>query len=189
MGETSFFDTYILYTYNEEKKRKYEKSEDINHLNRFWRNFKLMVLNIYLYISIDEIVGNNYFYKKRSSEKGRKITFLKKLFTKKKWYVKKNKNRIQLAKMMMMWERETRNSSKKEVSEKGRQMLYIFFCGLKKTWFRIYVKEDSKNKIKIKKNKFNERKCIFCRRGIWTKKVDNVCYLMIQNKIFFFILW
>lgn len=60
-----------------------------------------MVLNIYLYISIDEIVGNNYFYTKRSSEKERKITFLKKLFTK-KVVCKKNKNRIQLAKMMMM---------------------------------------------------------------------------------------
>jgi len=85
-----------------------------------------MVLNIYINISID--VGNNYFYTERSSEK--ENNFSKKIIHKKKWYVK-NKNRIQLAKMMMMWERETRNSSKKEVSEKGK----CFLC-LKKTWFR-----------------------------------------------------
>ena len=44
-----------------------------------------MVLNKYKYISIDEIVGNNYFYTERSSEK--ENNFSKKIIHKKKWYM------------------------------------------------------------------------------------------------------
>ena len=53
--------------------------------------------------------------------------------------------------MMMMWERETRNSSKKEVSEKERQMLFV----PEENLISLYVKEDSKNKNE-KKSLMNE---------------------------------